>query len=259
MPRNSSSNNRRQYPAPKSGKNKKNYVVETQHEQVIKVEPTTRKKFSKHDIKYVKPLTENQLLAFQEWGQGQHLVMSGFPGTGKTLIATYLALKDVLDPDMPQDKIVIVRSPLQSGVQLGYMPGDLEEKVSFFEMPYIQICDFLFKWGKSYENLKEIGVIEFYPTNFLRGCTWDNAIIILDEFQNADDTTLTTVCARLGNDSRLIICGDTISQNDMGSKSGGDKLLSTLKKMDEVSFVNFNPSDCVRSEFVKNFLIAKYC
>ena len=83
--------------------------------------------------------------------------------------------------------------------------------------------------------------------------------IILDEFQNADDTTLTTVCTRLGNDSRLIICGDTVSQNDMGNKSGGDQLLSTLKKIDEVSIINFKPSDCVRSKFVKDFLIAKYC
>jgi len=218
MSRNSRrSSKSRQYPQQsEKGRSKNSFVLDTQKEtQVVRVEPDMRKKFSQHDIKAVRPLTDNQLLAFQEWGQGQHLVLEGFPGTGKTLLAAYLALKAVLDPDTPQDKIVIVRSPLQSGVQLGFMPGNLEEKISFFEMPYIQICDFLFKWGKSYENLKEIGVIEFYPTTFLRGCTWDNAIIIMDEFQNADDTTLTTVCTRLGNDSRLIICGDTVSQNDM--------------------------------------------
>lgn len=257
MPRNRSSNNRRQYPAPKSGKNKKNYVVETQHEQVIKVEPTIRKKFSKHDIKYVKPLTENQLLAFQEWGQGQHLVMGGYAGTGKSFIALYLALQTVLDPSTEQDRIVIIRSAVPTRDQ-GFLPGTEEEKLSVYESPYKQICNKLFSWDKTYENMKEIGIIEFESTSFLRGTTFDNAVIIVDECQNLDNRSeADTVITRVGKDSRVIFCGD-ILQNDIGAKTACEEIFRVFRKMDTISFVNFKLEDIVRSGFVKEYLIAKY-
>lgn len=257
MPRNRSSNNRRQYPAPKSGKNKKNYVVETQHEQVIKVEPTIRKKFSKHDIKYVKPLTENQLLAFQEWGQGQHLVLEGWPGVGKSFLATVMALNTVLDPETDQDKIVIVRSATPTK-DVGFLPGDLSLKLEAYESPYMQICDQLFNWKNSYQNLKEIGIIEFASTSYLRGTSFDNAVVIFDEFQCATEAECDTVLTRISKNSRIIICGDSIHQNDIGNKSGGIKMLNVIRKMDEISCIDFNINDIVRSDFVKSYLIAKY-
>ena len=258
MSRNRSSNNRQPAFPSKREKRKQQLIMEQRENTFVKREPDVKKKFTQHDINPVKPLTESQLTVFQEWGQGQQLVLRGFPGTGKTFLSMYLALNSVLDPDTPYEKIVIVRSPMQSGVNIGFTPGTVEEKLGMYEKPYIQICDYLFKWKNSYANLKEIGVIEFESTAFLRGCSWDNAIIIFDEFQNADEVTLTTVCTRVGQDSRLIICGDTVSQNDMGSKSGGDGLLKVLDRIDEVSTISFQPEDCVRSGFVKKFLIAKY-
>lgn len=251
----------RQYPqSPKktsSRKEKRQYVVETpQQEPIIKLEPNIRKKFSRHDMKYVKPLTENQLLVFQEWGQGQHLVLEGYAGTGKSFIALYLALQTILDPETEQDKIVIIRSSVPTR-EIGFIKGDEAEKNSVYEMPYRQVCDKLFSWKNTYENLKEIGLIEFHNTSFLRGCSFDNAVIIFDEFQSATDHEETTVASRVGEESRLIICGDNL-QNDIGGKSGGHEFLRILKRMEEVSFINFGLDDIVRSGFVKSFLMAKY-
>lgn len=258
MARNRSSNNR-QYPTSKktSRKEKRNYVVETQQEQVIKVEPNIKKKFSKHDIKFVKPLTENQLLAFQEWAQGQHLVMGGYAGTGKSFIALYLALQTILDPESDQDKIIIVRSAV-SVREIGHLPGTEDEKLSVYEAPYKQICDKLFSWNNTYDNLKEIGLIEFESTSFLRGTTFDNAVIIVDECQNLDSQSeAETVITRVGKDSRVIFCGD-ILQNDLGKKSACDEIFRIFRKMESISFVNFKLSDIVRSGWVKEYLMAKY-
>lgn len=260
MSRNSRrSSKSRQYPQQsEKGRSKNSFVLDTQKEtQVVRVEPDMRKKFSQHDIKAVRPLTDNQLLAFQEWGQGQHLVLEGWPGVGKTFLAMYMGLNAVLDPSTDQDKLVIVRSATPTK-DLGHLPGDLDMKVSAYEAPYIQICDQLFKWKNSYENLKEIEVIEFASTSYLRGTSFDNAVVIFDEFQNASEGEIDTVICRMGKDSRLIISGDSLYQNDIGSKSGGKAVLNILRKMHEISFVNFKIEDIVRSGFVKSFLIAKY-
>ena len=242
------------------GRNKKNdFAIETQpiQQQLVRIEPDVRKKFTIHDIKSVKPLTENQLIAFQEWAQNQNLVLEGFPGTGKSFIALYLALQTVLNPDTDQDKIIIVRSATPTK-DCGFLPGDLNEKLLAYETPYKQICDQLFKWRNSYSNLKEIGVLEFVSTSYLRGTSWDNAVIIFDEYPNGTEEEVTTVCTRVGNNSRIIISGDTAHQNDIGKKSGGADLLKVLRKMYSVSFINFKIEDCVRSGFVKEFLMAKY-
>lgn len=258
MPRNRSSNSRRQYPeSKKASKGKRSYVVETQQEQIVKVEPNIKKKFSKHDIKHVKPMTQNQLLAFQEWGQGQHLVLKNYAGTGKSFIALYLALQTVLDPNTEQDKIIIVRSAVQTRSQ-GFLPGTLEEKMTVYEAPYRQICDKLFTWKNSYDNLKEIGLIQFESTSFLRGTTFDNAVIIVDEAQNLDNQSEgETVITRMGENSRIIICGDT-RQNDIGKTSGCEEMFKILRKIDEVSFIEFTLEDICRSGFVRSYLMAKY-
>jgi len=260
MSRNRTSN--RQYPQSSkkssSRKEKRQYVVETpQQEPIIKLEPNIRKKFSRHDMKYVKPLTENQLLAFQEWGQGQHLVMGGYAGTGKTFVALYLALQTILDPSSEQDKIVIIRSAVSTR-DIGFMPGTEDEKLSVYESPYQQICDKLFSWNNTYNNLKEIGLIEFESTSFLRGTTFDNAVIIVDECQNLENQSeADTVITRVGKDTRVIFCGDVL-QNDIGRKSACNEIFNIFRKMDTISFVDFKLSDIVRSGFVRDYLMAKY-
>lgn len=240
-----------------SKQQKQNMVVDVQNTQVVRVEPDTRKKFTHHDIKKISPLTDNQLYAFQEWAQGQNLVLEGFPGVGKSFLSLYMALTVVLDPDTTQNRIVIVRSATPTK-DCGFLPGDLDEKLSVYETPYIQICDQLFKWKNSYNNLKDIGIISFESTSYLRGTSWDNSVIIFDEYPNGTESELTTVCTRVGRDSRIIISGDTLHQNDIGSKSGGGDLLKVLRKMDSISFIDFKIEDCVRSGFVREFLVAKY-
>ena len=257
MSLNRSTTNRPYPSSKKKDKQKNSYVVETRQELCIKPEPNIRKKFSTHDIKYVKPLTENQRLAFQEWGQGQNIVMGGYAGTGKTFIALYLALQTVLDPSSKQDKIVIIRSAVSSR-DIGHLPGTEEEKLSAYESPYIQICDKLFKWDNTYKNMKDIGIIEFESTSFLRGITFDNAVILVDECQNLDNQSeADTVITRVGEDSRVIFCGD-ILQNDLGKKSACEEIFKTFRKMESISFIDFKLADIVRSGWVKEYLMAKY-
>lgn len=260
MPRRNNSFKARQYPQQKResrNSKKKNLFLETSEQSVVKVEqPDIKKKFTQHDINKIKPLTNNQLETFREWGQGQHLVLDGYAGVGKSFLAMYLALQTILDPDTDQDKIVIVRSAVQSR-DIGFLPGTEEEKNSAYEKPYQQICDKLFRWKNSYNNLKEIGLIDFQNTSFLRGTTFDNAVVIFDEFQNTTEVESDTVATRMGENSRMIICGDDI-QNDLGSKSSAKGFLNILRKMDEVSFIEFGLDDIVRGGFVKSYLMAKY-
>jgi phosphate starvation-inducible protein PhoH len=219
-------------------------------------EPDFKKKFTGHDIKRITPLTDSQMYAFQEWAQGQNIVLEGFAGTGKTFLSLYLALHTVFDPSTPQDKIIIIRSSVPTR-EIGHLPGTESEKNSVYESPYIQICDQLFHWRNSYKNLKDIGIIEFHNTSFLRGMTFDNAVVIFDEFQSATDHEETTVASRIGTDSRLIVCGDDL-QNDIGRKSGGNEFIRILRKMQSVSFIDFALEDIVRGGFCKEFLMAKY-
>lgn len=257
MARNRSGN--RQYPSTARKGKKKEVMIDTQPttSHLVKVDPDVRKKFTHHDLKFIKPLTENQLYAYQEWAQGQHLVLEGYAGTGKSFLALHMALQVVLDPESEQDKVVIVRSATPTK-DLGALPGELNEKIAEYETPYIQICDQLFKWKKSYQNLKEIGLLDFECTSYLRGTSWDNAVIIFDEFQCSTTAELDTVATRVGKNSRLIICGDSLHQNDIGNKSGGTDFLKILRKMESISFVEFGLDDIVRSGFVREFLVAKY-
>jgi phosphate starvation-inducible protein PhoH len=224
----------------KTSKNK--LVLETQEKQVVRVEPNIRKKFSQHDLKKVTPLTDNQLNAMREWGQGQHLVLEGWPGVGKTFLALHMALQTVLNPETSQDKIIITRSATPTK-DVGHLPGDLSDKLAAYEDPYVQICDQLFTWKNSYRNLKEIGLIEFVSTSYLRGTNFDSAIVIFDEYQGATTPEIDTVLTRISGDSRLIVCGDALHQNDIGHKSGGSDMLKILRKMDEVSFIDFGIND----------------
>lgn len=253
------SQQKRQFPKKRSARAKRNLaIVETSHHetQLMAFEPDTKKKFTQHDVRSVKPLTMSQKIAFEHWVEGQHLVLEGYAGTGKTFLALCMGLSVVLDPDTPQDRIVIVRSSVPTR-EIGFLPGDEDEKNAVYEEPYSIICDQLFTWKNSYQNLKKIGVVEFHNTSFLRGVTFDNAVIIVDESQSNTSHELSTVATRAGIDSRFIVCGDDL-QNDIGSKSGNVEFFNTLRKMKSVSFVNFGLHDIVRSGFVKEFLMAKY-
>lgn len=223
---------------------------------VVPIIPNIRKSFSLKDLKRVVPLTDNQEIAFEEWEKGQHLVLGGYAGVGKSFLGLYLALKTVLDPDTPQKKVVIIRSTVPTRDQ-GFLPGELSEKEAPYEAPYDDVCNQLFTWRNSYANLKELGIIEFKSTSFLRGNTLDDSIVLVDELQNMDGQEADTVITRMGKNSRIILCGDDL-QTDLKKDSAFDNVMNILYRMDEVSMIEFELQDIVRSGFVRAYLMAKY-
>jgi phosphate starvation-inducible protein PhoH len=222
-------------------------------------EGPVRKHWTKHDIKTIRPLTANQHNMFSQYFKGDNLVAYGSAGTGKTFLALYLALCDVLDGNKPQDHVIIVRSAVTTR-ELGFMPGTLEEKVSLFENPYRDILNELFGRFGTYDNMKEANLIRFVTTSYVRGVTWDDALVVIDEGQNMTSHEIHSIMTRIGNNSRVIFTGD-LAQNDLtngkrAESSGMKRMLKIAEKMKEFSSVYFTVDDIVRSEFVKSWIIA---
>lgn len=208
--------------------------------------------------KTIKPLTDTQSEAFHSFFQGKNLLLHGVAGTGKTYISLYLALRDVLNPLTDCDKIIILRSIVASR-DIGFLPGSIKEKTEIYEEPYRMICRNLYGKSEAYDILQENGLIEFSTTSFLRGLTFERSIVIVDEMQNLSYQELATVITRMGENSRIIFCGD-YSQSDLErekEKQGIMHFMKILKTMDEFDFIEFNYHDIVRSSLVKKFIIAE--
>jgi len=209
-------------------------------------------------MKRIQPLTLAQDDLFQAYHAGQNIAAIGSAGSGKTYIALYLALQDVLEAE-DYDKVIIVRSAVQARDQ-GFLPGTLKEKEAYYEAPYVEIASDLFERGDAYGILKHKGQVEFMTTSNIRGLTWHNAIVIVDECQNMNYEELRTIITRLGNNSKIVFCGDT-KQNDLiKSKydvSGLVKFLDVISNMRSFSTVMFTRGDVVRSGIVKEFLYAE--
>lgn len=220
--------------------------------------PDIKKKFSLHDLKHISPMTENQRAAFDLWEDPETTVLGllGYAGTGKSFLACYLALKEVLDPSTPYKKIVIIKSTVECR-SLGSLPGEIEDKVSPFKEPYRYIFDELLSYKKSFQNMEEIGLVEFMPTSYLRGISFNDSIVIFEECQDNTFIEAETVLTRLGENSKMLITGDE-NQNDLGSRSGFYGILPILRRTDGTAFVDFGLEDIVRSGWVKNYLLAKY-
>jgi phosphate starvation-inducible protein PhoH and related proteins len=204
------------------------------------------------------PLTNNQQVAWDEWKDGHHLVLNGSAGTGKTFTALYLALQDVLDKSTPWEKVVLVRSVVATR-DMGFLPGTADEKLAPFIAPYIGICDDLFNFGGSYQQLVEQRIIEFYSTSYIRGTTFDNSIIIVDEMQNLTFHELDSVITRVGLDSRIIFAGD-FYQSDFTKQSdrnGIQEFLSIIEVMKNFSIIEFGWEDIIRSDFVRDYIMTK--
>jgi phosphate starvation-inducible PhoH-like protein len=210
-------------------------------------------------LKKIEPLTENQKKFFDAYDRGDYFIMlSGSAGTGKSYIAVYKSIQELLDRTNTFRKLVIVRSAVQSR-DVGFTPGSIDEKMSLYEQPYIQICESLFNRKESYDILKESGKIEFISTSFVRGCTFDDSIIIVDEMQNCNWEELSTIMTRVGYQSKIIFCGD-YKQSDLyrkqNDRSGLLKFHAIAKTMESFTSVEFTTADIVRSSLVKDFLIA---
>lgn len=213
---------------------------------------------SRHDLLTVNPKTETQVYALDALKTKEAVVLHGSAGTGKTFLAMYQALSLLLDPVNDYDKIVIVRSIVPTR-DIGYLPGTMEEKTEVYEAPYESIVTELTGHPTAYDKFKEQRRIEFVPTSFLRGTTFNHCIIIVDEFQNMTWQEFSTVMSRFGTGSRIIFCGDG-KQNDLICKrndiSGFHSALKVLDKMPSVKLVEFQTDDIVRSGLVKEFIEA---
>lgn len=209
------------------------------------------------ELDKIYPKTANQEKVFELYNEGKNLLLCGCAGTGKTFLSLYLALKDVIYNNY-YNKIIIVRSAVPSR-EIGHLPGTEKEKLSAYEEPYRNIVNQLFGRADAYSILVEKGYIQFESTSFLRGVTFDNCLIIVDEIQNLTFEEASTVITRLGENSRIIYAGDT-KQPDLNPRrevSGFDKLLQVVNIMDEFATVNFEVQDIVRSGIVKSFIIAR--
>ncbi len=213
----------------------------------------------------IEPLTDNQEIMFDEYAKGKNIFAYGAAGTGKTFVALYLALKEVLDERSPYEKIYIVRS-LVATREIGFLPGDHEDKSSLYQIPYKNMVKYMFKMPDEnsfemlYGNLKNQGTVSFWSTSFIRGTTFDNAILIIDECQNLNFHELDSIITRVGENTKIMFCGDVV-QSDLikqHERNGIVDFLKILQQMDEFSLIEFGLDDIVRSGLVKSYLVAKH-
>jgi phosphate starvation-inducible PhoH-like protein len=210
------------------------------------------------DLQVFNPLTENQTKFFELYKQGtQAMMLHGAAGTGKTFIALYKALEEVMDKSNSYEKVVIVRSVVPSR-EIGHLPGDEKEKTDVYVAPYRAVCQDLFNVEQAYDRLVEQKNIEFMITSFVRGITIDDAVIIVDECQNMNFQELSSIITRVGEGSKIIFCGD-FKQTDLNRKhdqSGLRDFVEVINRMPSFRNVEFGVDDIVRSALVKEFIVA---
>ena len=212
----------------------------------------------------IEPLTDNQQVLFNAYAENKNLVAYGCAGTGKTFITLYNALRDVLSQTTPYEKIYIVRS-LVATREIGFLPGDHDDKSLLYQIPYKHMVKYMFEMSTDadfemlYGNLKTQGTIDFWSTSFIRGTTFDNAIIIVDEFQNLNYHELDSIMTRVGQDSKIMFCGDA-TQSDLtktNERNGIMDFMRVIRLMPSLDIIEFGVEDIVRSGLVKEYILAK--
>jgi len=210
------------------------------------------------------PITDNQKVLFDSYSEGKNIIAYGAAGTGKTFITLYNALKEVLNEETPYETVYLVRSLIATR-EIGFLPGDHEDKSSLYQIPYKHMVKYMFQMSSDadfemlYGNLKAQETIKFWSTSFLRGTTLDNAIVIVDEFQNLNFHELDSIITRVGQNSKIFFCGDA-TQTDLqktNERNGIVDFMKIIRSMPSFDLIEFGIEDIVRSGLVKEYLIAK--
>ena len=238
-------------------------------EQPIGVGLTTKqmkrkKPLSSDYLVEIDPLTDNQKRLFDSYAEGKHLIAYGCAGTGKTFISLYNAIREVLDERTPYEKIYLVRS-LVATREIGFLPGTYEDKADIYQIPYKNMVKYMFQMASDadfemlYGNLKAQETIKFWSTSFLRGTTLDNSIVIVDEFQNCTMHELDSIITRIGENSKIMFCGDATQSdlNKQNERNGIVDFMNILRSMPSVDMIEFGVNDIIRSGLVKEYIVAK--
>ncbi len=222
------------------------------------------KPVNKDLLKPIEPLTPAQESLWEQYATGKNLVAYGCAGTGKTFCLLYQALKEVLTEDTPYEKIYIVRSLVPTR-EIGFLPGTHEDKSYLYQIPYRNMVKHMFsmytdkEFDTLYEDLQRQETISFWSTSFLRGTTLDNAIIIVDEFENLNFHELDSIMTRVGENSKIFFAGDA-SQSDLlkvTERTGILDFMQILQGMPEFGKIEFGLEDIVRSGLVRSYLVSK--
>jgi phosphate starvation-inducible PhoH-like protein len=206
------------------------------------------------ELKDISPLTTGQHIMMESFIRGSHVVADGVAGTGKTYVATYLGLHHLFKRQ--GERLIFLRS-LVATREVGFLPGSLIEKTAPYWSLYKDHVNELCNNGTAWDIMTNAGLIEFETTSFIRGKTWNNAVIIVDEYQNLNPHEIYSTLTRVGNNSQIILCGDN-KQTDLPKKEDGWSYLQKLvaNTSDLFDVVTFGINDIVRSEFVKQIIIA---
>lgn len=223
-----------------------------------------KKPINLEHLKTIEPLTDNQEKIWKAYGEGQNLVLHGAAGTGKTFISLYLALQECLDPSSKYEKVYMIRSLVPTR-EIGFLPGDHEDKSNLYQIPYKNMVKYMFEMPDDnsfealYSNLRAQETISFWSTSFIRGTTFDNSIILVDEFSNLNFHELDSIITRVGENCKIHFCGDA-AQTDLvktNEKNGILDFMKILSAMPEFDSIEFGVEDIVRSGLVKSYILNK--
>ena len=204
--------------------------------------------------KSIIPRSEKQKEYVRALRQSDIVISAGPAGTGKTFLAVAVGLTMLLEKKI--ERIILSRPAVEAGERLGFLPGDMKEKVDPYLRPLYDSLYDLFDYEKI-QKMIEIGDIEIAPLAFMRGRTLKNSFAILDEAQNATDTQIKMFLTRIGENSKIVINGDP-SQIDLPNKnmSGLDSSKKLLSHLEEISVIDFDHSDVVRHPLVSKIVKA---
>jgi phosphate starvation-inducible protein PhoH len=232
--------------------------AERKQARLQKRQEQDRNKYSL-ELRHISPKTQNQEHVFKDFQNGKNLLIHGLPGTGKSFISLYLALNELGKHNTEYNNITIIRSVVPSR-DMGFLPGSIKEKSRVYEAPYSAICKDLYGRSDAYDILKQKGALNFETSSFLRGVTFEDTIIIVDECQNMTYSELCTIITRVGPNTKILFCGD-YRQTDLkwdDEREGVMKFMKIIRRMNKYfSCVEFMEEDIVRSGLVKDFILKK--